>query len=85
MNSSVAKSIASHGGTGKNRHRSVKELWLQEVAKYGSVRLCKIGGEVNPADMLTKYLAIAKLEQLSRLVNLQVCFRLVADAEGECW
>ncbi len=31
--SSSAKSFASRRGTGKIRHISVKELWLQEVVK----------------------------------------------------
>ena len=86
--SSSAKSFASRRRVGKLRHIDIKELWLQEAVKEGLVRLRKVGGESNPADLLTKYL------ELSRIMLLSASFGVVfvgirpggpADAEGGCW
>ena len=52
--SSSAKCFASRRGVGKLRHIDLKELWLQEAVKNGKVRLSKVAGELNPADILTK-------------------------------
>ena len=78
--SSAAKSFASRRGVGKIRHISVKELWLQEAVKEGKVRLRKIGGEVNPADLMTKYLEMVTIKRLSGIFGVQV-----QVGEGECW
>ena len=53
--SSAAKSLGSRRGTGRIRHLETRWLWLQlEVAK-GNIKLEKVPGDVNPADVLTKY------------------------------
>ena len=55
------------------------------MVKEGLIRLRKIGGEPNRADMLTKYLGLATLQRLGQLFGVQVGIRPIADAEGECW
>ena len=50
--SSAAKSFASRRGFGKMRHIEVKELWLQAAVKEAKVKLHKVDGEMNPADLL---------------------------------
>ena len=70
--SSSAKSAASRRGLGKTRHIEVKYLWLQEAVRRGRLRLGKIAGELNPADILTKPLSFADMK-----VKLdKVCGRL---------
>ena len=56
----VAKSIASRRGVGKIRHIEVNQLWLQEKAAQGEVKIHKIPGDENPADILTKHVENAK-------------------------
>ena len=70
--SSAAKSFASRRGLGKMRHVQVKELWLQAAVKEGQVKLHKIDGKVNPADILTKYMDLARIRQLSELADVVV-------------
>ena len=54
--SSAAKSFVSRRGLGKMRHLEVRDLWLQEEVLKGKVKVEKIPGESNPADLMTKFL-----------------------------
>ncbi len=83
--SSAGMSLASRRGPAKIRHISVRELWLQEVVKEGKVRLMKIGGEINPADLLTKYFEMATIKRSSDVFGMQVGTQPPASAQGECW
>ena len=57
---------------GRRRHRDLKELWLQEAVKVGRVRLRKVAGESNPADILTKVVARTLLDRhLCRMAVLR--------------
>ena len=69
---SAAKSFASRRGLGKMRHVEVKELWLQAAVKEAKVKLHKVDGEMNPADLLTKYMDLVRLRRLGELLGLQV-------------
>ena len=62
--SSAAKGIASRRGVGKIKHLATRTLWVQEHVASGRVRLKKILGTENPADVMTKYLTSVKLEYL---------------------
>jgi hypothetical protein len=56
--SSAAKSMASRfGTTRKTRHIDLRFLYLQHLVKHGTVRILKISGEQNIADVLTKYVS----------------------------
>ncbi len=59
----------------------MKELWLQGAVKVGGVRLRKVAGESNPADILTKCLDMNRIRLLSASFDIGVGH---ADAEGEC-
>ena len=64
--SSVAKSFVATRGLGKMRHLEVKFLWLQEIVQMGKVRVEKVSGATNIADVRTKYHGIDKLDALCR-------------------
>jgi hypothetical protein len=53
VDSSTATSIASRSGIGKIRHLETKILWVQEAVKLRTLCIRKIGGLINPADVLT--------------------------------
>ncbi len=53
--SSAAKAFISRRGFGRMRHMEVKQLWLQECVKQGTIKLIKIAGNLNPADLMTKF------------------------------
>ena len=54
----AAKGIASRRGlSSRTRHVAVHYLWLQERVISGQIKVSKVKGTANPADLLTKYLA----------------------------
>ena len=62
--SSAARGIATRKGLGKVKHLETRTLWVQDKVDAGVVAIKKIGGNDNPADILTKYLSGAKLQSL---------------------
>ena len=64
------------------RHIDVKRLWLQELVKKGEIRLAKVLGDRNPADLLKKYLDRARVKMSGEIAGFDIT--LPADAEGEC-
>ena len=54
--SEAAKSFVARRGLGKMRHIEVRDLWLQKEVLKGVVKVVKIKGEENPADLMTKFL-----------------------------
>ena len=55
--SSAAVGICKRTGIGKVRHLATGQLWVQERIRNKDIKLYKIPGADNPADMMTKYLA----------------------------
>ena len=56
--SNVGKSIASRfGASRKTKHVELRHLYVQELVASGMVRVKKVLGTLNPADILTKYIA----------------------------
>ena len=72
LDSSAAKAFASTRGIGRMRHLSVKTLWLQGAVHLGQLKLFKVWGEVNPADVLTKYQDRASVQRLLALAGICV-------------
>ena len=60
---SAAIAISQRAGLGKLRHIQTQFLWLQERVSAKQLRLTKVVGTANPADMLTKNLAKADLDR----------------------
>ena len=54
--SSACKGMCNRDGIGKLRHLDLQYLWLQEAVRSGKVRMKKVAGVWNPADLLTKFL-----------------------------
>ncbi len=53
--SSAAIGICGRQGLGKLRHLDTHTLWVQQAVRTKRIMLCKIDGERNPADLLTKH------------------------------
>ena len=77
--SSAAKSFASQRGLGRMRHMEVRKLWLQEEVRQGRVRLVKVRGDANPADLLTKYLGCREVEDRCAALNIEIVRSLKAE------
>jgi hypothetical protein len=66
--SSAAIGICRRSGIGKVRHLAVAQLWVQDLVRSREVRLYKVLGTENPADLMTKPLARAEIDgHLGRL------------------
>ena len=68
--SEAAKSFVSRRGLGRMRHIEVRELWLQEEVRKGSVVVKKVQGNENPADLMTKFLKTS--EVVDRLWKMDI-------------
>ena len=69
--SSAAIGIASRSGLGKVRHLAVHLLWMQDLVRKGSVKLHKIEGGLNPADILTKHVPAEVLNKHFGALNME--------------
>ena len=58
----AAKGIAARRGLGQVRHIEVSQLWLQDKVHKGIMEIEKVGGDINIADALTKYVDKASLD-----------------------
>jgi len=69
--SSAAKSFACRRGLGRMRHIEIRDLWLQKEVLKGLVRVVKIPGESNPADLMTKYLGVDTVTERLKAMNIR--------------
>ena len=60
----TGKSLAARRGLGKVRHIEVSELWIQQKVRDNKIELTKIKGTFNLADLFTKHVDRAKLDQM---------------------
>ena len=66
--SSAAKSFVCRRGLGRMRHLEIRDLWLQKEVLEGKVKVVKLKGTENPADLMTKVLSIKEID--SRLAGM---------------
>ena len=69
--SSAAKSFVCRRGSGRMRHLQIRDLWLQKEVRDGNVEVSKIPGTQNPADLMTKVLSIADIDERLRGMNIR--------------
>ena len=65
--------ILSRRGLGKLRHIEVSELWLQELVKDKRIKLNKVLGTNNPADMMTKFLSGEEIQCYMSKLGFEFC------------
>lgn len=78
--SSAAKSFASQRGLKKMWHVEAKELWLQEAVCRGKIKLLKVDGVKNPADVFTKCLTYEEVLKHLRMLSIIIMPRRNATA-----
>ena len=63
--STAGKSMATRFGTGKKTKRvELRFLYVQNLVQMGLLKMAKIDGARNPADLITKYVATDVLQRL---------------------
>ena len=70
LDSKSAKAIISRLGVGAVRHLAVKTLWIQHLAKTKVLKVVKVAGEDNHADIGTKVLARQRFQDLLRAMKV---------------
>ena len=66
----AARGICTHSGSGKVRHLSIKELWVQEALRKNEFSLRVVDTLLNWADVVTKSLEKDRLDSLMLQVTL---------------
>ena len=69
---SAGRSMAFRKGLGKVRHMDTKFLWIQDLVKTGRLKVLKVKGVKNPADVGTKHLAISEMEEKLASIGMKV-------------
>ena len=67
----AAIGIVRRRGLGRIRYLDVSDLWVKDKMNSGATRLCKIQGALNPADMCTKHVERAIIQEHLPRLNLQ--------------
>ena len=70
LDSSAARGVLSRKGVGRLRHLSCRVLWLQNLVGEKMLQVKTFFRTINPADVSTKRLSIARLESLMYLFGL---------------
>ena len=55
--SSACRGICTRTGAGKVKHMAVQLLWLQDTVRNGAVQMRTVRGDVNVADLMTKFMS----------------------------
>ena len=67
--------MASRTGAGKVRHMDVRHLWLQGKVRRQELCARTVGGDMNPADILTKPKGLVDIGELAGRVEVRLSSR----------
>ena len=73
VDSSSAKAMINREGVGGVKHLDVRALWLQQEREKNGLKVRKVAGERNPADLGTKSHPQARFELLKQLCGIADC------------
>ena len=71
VDASACKGIATRRGVGKVRHLHTQVLWLQDAVGQRLLRIEKIKGTENCADMGTKHLARREMDECMKRAGVR--------------
>eukprot|EP00973_Karenia_brevis_P032658 4509312-Karenia_brevis.AAC.1 len=54
------------------RHLEIRDLWLQKEIRDGKVEVEKVGGQENPAELMTKVLGVQEIRSRLGMMNLEL-------------
>ena len=72
VDSTACKGVASRRGVGKIRHLHVQVLWVQSAVQEGRIKVLKVAGKENSADLGTKHLAQREMLECMRRANIRL-------------
>ena len=59
-------------GLGRVRHLAVGDLWIQGACRDGLFDVSRIGGAINPADVLTKSVGAEGIQRMLEVLGMKV-------------
>eukprot|EP00971_Amphidinium_carterae_P253969 5041904-Amphidinium_carterae.1 len=68
--SSAAKTMGLRIGVGRVRHLDIRSLWVQHATRHLHLKLCKVCGTLNPADLGTKSHTAKRHQELVKMIGL---------------
>ena len=71
MDASAGRGVALRRGAGRIRHIATPTLWVQKLTQDGKIKVTKVPGATNPADLGTKHLSF---EVINRCLEKCSCF-----------
>ena len=83
--SSAARSLCNKVGVNKLKHISISLLWCQQMVKQRRLSVLAVGTLVNPADVFTKQLGVARVMMLLYLMRVVEMHRYKRMGEFEFW
>ena len=72
VDASAAIGIAECKGLGKLRHLDTQSLWIQDAVRQRRVKLEKVLGTENPADLMTKYLDQRTMDHMLSKMDIHI-------------
>ena len=75
--------LVNRRGLGKAKHVDKQNLWIQEASKSGWFTTKKVDTSVNPADLMTKPVSKARIEQLMSLVGYEFVDNETSASKGQ--
>ena len=75
--------LVNRGGLDKAEHVHMQNLWIQEASKSGRFTTKKVDTSVNPADLMTKPLAKARIERLMSLMGYEFVDNETSASKGQ--
>ena len=60
--SPACRGTCGRTGLGKVKHMAIQMLWLQDVVRQGAVEMRRVRGDVNAADLMTKFPSRSKID-----------------------
>ena len=73
--SNAGRAICGRKGLGNLRHLETKWLWVQDVVRSGRIKVRKVAGESNPADILTKPKTGREMDSMIRQIGGRIVWR----------
>jgi hypothetical protein len=70
MDAASTITALSRPGVGRLKHVDIRDLWLQDQVKMKRLKIVKVPGTENIADLATKYHPTSKLSELQQMIGL---------------
>ena len=83
LDASATTSLVNRRGLGKAKHVDMQNLWIQEASKSGQFATKKVDTSVKLADLMTKPIPKARIEQLMSLVGYEFASAMTSASKGQ--